>query len=396
VNTFKGKIVAIVIVLFVVAAAYGIGSGTLFTTQKASADSTMIYNANTVTSVYEAASPAVFRIEVTEQSTGMFGRSLQRGQGTGFLIDDKGHLITNNHVVDGSTSVKVVLQNGDTVDAKVLGTDAIDDLAVISINSSVVSGIKPLQLGDSSVVKPGQMAIAIGNPFGLDDTITVGIISGLNRTVNGSNLRGMLQTDAALNPGNSGGPLLDAGGLVIGINTAIEATTTGANNIGFAVPSNVAKNVLSDLMASKAISRPWLGISGRAITQTVSQNLGLSVTEGVYVVSVTKDSPAEKAGLKGSGLDSSGALTKGGDVITALDGNTIKTVEAISSYLLTKKVGDTVTLSVLRDGNTLSLPVILGTWPTSLVSDTSPNTIPPSDSQATPNMPGGNWRFFGR
>jgi S1-C subfamily serine protease len=396
VNTFKGKIVAIVIVLVVVAAAYGIGSGSLFATQKASADSAVIYNANTVTSVYETASPAVFKVEVAETSTGMFGRSLQQGQGTGFLIDDQGHLLTNNHVVDGSSSVKVVLQNGDTVDAKILGTDAIDDLAVISVNVSSVSGIKPLQLGDSNAVKPGQMAIAIGNPFGLEDSVTVGIISGLNRTVNGSNLRGMLQTDAALNPGNSGGPLLDASGLVIGINTAIESTATGASNIGFAVPSNVAKNVLSDLMASKTITRPWLGISGRALTQSISQSLGLSVAEGVYVMSVTKDSPAEKAGLKGSGLDSSGTLTKGGDVITAVDGKTIKTVEAISTYLLTKKVGDTVTLTVLRDGGNLSLPVILGTWPTSLGSAASPDTIPQPEPQGTPNIPGWNWRFFGR
>jgi S1-C subfamily serine protease len=396
-SSLKGKIIAVVIILVIAATAYGVGSGAFFTTRDASAQSAVLYNSNTVTSIYDAASPAVFQIQVVEKSSNIFGNSTQEGLGSGFLIDTQGHILTNNHVVESASSVKVVLQNGDSVDAKVLGRDAIDDLAMISVDPSVVSGITPLVLGDSQAVKPGQMAIAIGNPYGLDDTVTVGIISGLNRTVSGSNLRGMLQTDASLNPGNSGGPLLDASGSVIGINTAIEATTSGASNIGFAVPSNVAKNVLSDLLASRTITRPWLGISGRALTQSVAQNLGLTVNEGVYVVSLTKDSPAEKAGLKSGSTDSSGNLGKGGDVITAVDGKAVKTVEAISSYLLTKKVGDTVTLSVLRDGSSLSLQVTLGTWPTSLVSETSPNTNPQQPSpDNTPNIPGWNWRFYGR
>jgi len=395
-NNFKGKIIAIVIVLVIAAAAYGVGSGALFTTRSASADTAVLYNANTVSSVYEMASPAVFQIEVTEQSAGFFGRSLQQGQGSGFLIDNLGHILTNKHVVEGASSIKVFLANGDAVDAKLLGTDALDDLAIISIDASLVSRITPLQFGDSQAVKPGQMAIAIGNPYGLDDTVTVGIISGLNRSVRGSNLRGMLQTDASLNPGNSGGPLLDAGGLVIGINTAIEATASGASNIGFAVPSNVAKNVIPDLMTGKAIARPWLGISGQALSQTVAQNLGLTVNEGVYVVSVSKDSPAEKAGLKGGSVDSAGTLAKGGDVITAIDGKAVKTVEAISSYLLTKKVGDSITLFVLREGNSLNLPVTLGTWPTTLVSETSPEANPLPQPKATPNIPGWNWRNYGR
>jgi S1-C subfamily serine protease len=400
-NSIKGKIIAVIIVLVIAATAYGMGYGAFFNNKEASAETAILYNSDTVSSIYEAASPAVFQIQVTEESSNIFGNRSQEGRGTGFLIDTQGHILTNNHVVEGTSSIKVILQNGDSIDAKLLGTDAIDDLAVISVDAARVSGIIPLELGISQTVKPGQMAIAIGNPFGLDDTVTVGIISGLNRTVSGSNLRGMLQTDAALNPGNSGGPLLNANGSVIGVNTAIETTTTGASNIGFAVPSDVVKNVLPDLIASKTITRPWLGISGRALTQSVAQNLGLTINEGVYVVTVTKDSPAEKAGLKGAGVDSSGTLAKGGDVITAVDGKAVKTVEAISSYLLNKKVGDTVSLSIQREGGSLSLQVTLGTWPSSVTTktETSPDTEPdntPENMPNFPNIPGWNWRFYGR
>ena len=235
----------------------------------------------------------------------MFGNSTEEGLGSGFLIDNQGHILTNNHVVDGATTVQVTLTNGNTVNGKVLGTDPVDDLAVVSVDPSAVAGITPLQLGDSSLVVPGQMAIAIGNPLGYTDSITVGVISGLNRSIfSGSNLRGMLQTDAAINPGNSGGPLLDDQGMVIGINTAAEIGATGADGMGFAIPSNLAAKLLPDLIAGKTVTRPWLGISGTALTQATASTLGLSVNKGVYVVSVVANSPAEKAGLKAGGSNS--------------------------------------------------------------------------------------------
>jgi S1-C subfamily serine protease len=339
----------------------------------------VLYNAETVTSIYDNASPAIFEIEMTEQS-GYLNRLMQ-GQGSGFLIDNQGHILTNNHVVDGATSVKVVLDNGNTIDATVVGTDAIDDLAIISVDASAVKGITPLQLGDSSAVKPGQMAIAIGAPFGLTDTVTVGVISGLNRSVSGSSLIGMLQTDAALNPGNSGGPLLDVNGMVIGINTAVEAQAMGADRIGFAVPSNVAQKALPDLIAGKKIARPWLGITGSALTQTLAQNLNLSVSQGVYVVSVTSGSPADIAGLKGGNLDTDGNAAPGGDVITAADGNSVKTVQELSNYFNTKNVGDTVTLSIIRQGSTMDVKVTLGSWPSNTTTPALPTT-------PQPRMPG--------
>ncbi len=384
-NTLKGKIVAVIVVMVIAATAYAVGAGAIFAPQEASA-APVLYSQDTVTSIYDNASPAVVEIDITQQAAGFLSWSVE-GQGSGFLIDTEGHILTNNHIVDGAVSVKVILKGGNTVDAKVVGTDSVDDLAVISVDASAVKGITPLQLGDSSAVKPGQMAIAIGNPYGLEGTVTVGVISGLNRSVSGSSLTGMLQTDAALNPGNSGGPLLDANGMVIGINTAIELSSTGARGIGFAVPSNVAKKALPVLMAGKQVARPWLGISGVALTQALAQKLGLSVNQDVYVVSVNPGSPAEKAGLKGSNLDITGAPAKGGDVITAVDGKTVASVQDLSSYLNTKNVGDNITLSVLRNGTKMDVQVTLGTWPSNITSSGTPGTIP----QPQPRIPGPGW-----
>jgi S1-C subfamily serine protease len=378
-NTFKSKIVAVLLVAVIALAAYGIGAGHLFTPATADA-APVLFDADTVTTIYNAASPAVVEIDLTQQS-GFFGST---GLGSGILIDTQGYILTNNHVVDGATSVRVTLDNGDDVAATVVGKDAIVDLALVKVDAAAVAGITPLTLGDSSAVRPGQMAIAIGNPYGLDDTVTVGIISGLDRSI--GNLTGMLQTDASINPGNSGGPLLDINGLVIGINTAIETSPTGATGIGFAVPANVAARVLPDLRAGTTVTRPWIGISGTALTETLAQELGLSITRGVYVISVTADSPAQAAGLKGGNM-----AAGGGDVITAADGQSVASVPDISSYINTKKVGDTVTLSVLRAGSQITVQVTLGAWPDNLTNMPSFDT--PQTPSPLPDFPWGpGWR----
>lgn len=345
----KGKITTVIVATGIIMAAYTAGASGVLVQQKVSA-APVLYNADTVTGIYDDASPAVVDIE----TAGPPGHRTVEGRGSGFLIDNQGHILTNKHVVDGAASVKVILGDGNSVNATVLGTDAIHDLAIISVNVSAVNGIAPLQLGNSGAAKPGQMAIAIGTPYGLTDTVTVGVISGLNRTIRGTSLTGMLQTDAALNPGNSGGPLLDANGMVIGINTAIG--TEGGDRIGFAVPSNVANSVLADLIAGKQITRPWLGISGAGLTPTLVQSLNLTVNQGVYVISVFPGSPAEKAGLKGGEM--------GGDVIAAVDGKSVKKFLDLSSYLSTKNVGDTVTLSILRQSSPMDVKVTLGSRPT--------------------------------
>jgi S1-C subfamily serine protease len=379
-NTFKSKLIAVLAVAVIALSAYGIGAGDLFSAASAEA-APVLFNEDTVTNIYNLASPAVVEIDLTQGS----GSYRSTGLGSGILIDTEGYILTNQHVVDGATSVRVNLDNGDNVAATVVGTDAIDDLALIKVDAPAVAGITPLTLGDSSAVKPGQMAIAIGNPFGLDDTVTVGIISGLDRRV--GNLSGMLQTDASINPGNSGGPLLDANGLVIGINTAIETSVSGATGIGFAVPSNVAVRVLPSLRAGTTVTRPWLGISGMALTGTLAQELGLSITEGVYVASVNTDSPAAAAGLKGADPQ-----TGGGDVITAIDGSHVASVPDISNYINSnKKVGDVVTLSVLRAGSQLQVQVTLGAWPDNLTNTLPRFNIPQLPDQL-PDLPFGPWR----
>jgi serine protease Do len=387
-NTWKRKLIIILAVLAIAVGAYTVGSGMYFVSQNVSA-SPALYSQDTVTSIYEKSSPAVVEIDITQTATGFFGSSIMEGQGSGFLVDDQGHILTNNHVVTNASSVSVMLSNGNNIETKVVGTDSLNDLAIIKVDPSAVSSVSPLQFGDSSALKPGQMAIAIGNPYGLDNTITVGVVSGLNRSVSGSSLSGMIQTDAAINPGNSGGPLLDANGLVIGINTAIEASTTGARGIGFAVPSNVAENDLPDLISGKQVVRPWLGISGLALTQNLADTLGLSIQQGVYVLGVISGSPAEKAGLKAGNLDAQGNPTPGGDIITSINNQAVKNVQELSTYLNTRKVGDEVILKILRNGNELDLQVTLGVWPDKLDFNQTPNITP--NPRLTPNTPGRGW-----
>jgi S1-C subfamily serine protease len=376
-KTLKSKITVVIASLLVVGAAFGIGTSVHLVANTASAAPTL-YSQDTTTSIYNNASPAVVEINITQTVNTIFGNSTQAALGSGFLVDNQGDILTNNHVVDGTTTVQVTLTNGNTIDGKVLGTDPVDDLAIVKVDPAAVAGIKPLTFGDSSLVVPGQMAIAIGNPLGFTDSITIGVISGLNRSIPNSNMRGMLQTDAAINPGNSGGPLLDDNGNVIGINTAAEIGATGADGMGFAIPSNLAVKIMPDLIAGKTVSRPWLGISGTALTQTTASQLGLSVNKGVYIVSVIANSPAEKAGLKAGGSNTDGTLVAGGDVITAVDGKAVTSVDDLSAYISTKSVGDKVSLTILRNGQSITVQVTLDAWPANLSSSTpqAPTTTP--------------------
>ncbi len=305
-----------------------------------------------VVDIYEEASPAVVQI-----AAGL-------STGSGFLIDDKGHILTNSHVVEGASSVTVTLSDDTELDGVVLGVDAADDLALVKVDASDVTRILPLALGDSDNVEPGQMAIALGSPYNLEGTITVGVISGLDRSLTGNDGRpitGVIQTDAALNPGNSGGPLLNSDGEVIGINTAIESQS--ANGVGFAIPINTAKDVLSRLQQGQAVERPWLGISGTTLTGEMADVLDLSVDQGAYVLAVVRGSPADEAGLIGGGTTFNGDPHKGGDVITAIDGEPVESIEDLIDFLNTKKAGDQVTLTVVREEDTLELSLTLDVFP---------------------------------
>ncbi|MDD5590639.1 MAG: trypsin-like peptidase domain-containing protein [Dehalococcoidales bacterium] len=325
-----------------------------------------LYDEEAIVTLYSQAIPAVVEINTVvggkEYPSDLFRTPDVKGQGSGFFVDEEGHILTNYHVVDGASSISVTLHSSETVDAQIIGTDSENDLALLKVDPININDISPLLLGDSDSVKPGQMAIALGSPYGLEGSITVGIISGLGRTMAGTQTRSipnMLQTDAAINPGNSGGPLLNSKGSVIGINTAIEASS---NNIGFAIPINNAKSLLPALLQGGEVGTPWLGISGTAIDQTLASKLNLATDHGVYVVSVMPDSPAERAGLVPSGTDQ-GDPTSGGDIITAIDGHEVTTVSDLLQYLNTRDIGEQVSLTVIRGDETIAVEVTLDEWP---------------------------------
>ena len=331
-----------------------------------------LYDENTLVVIYERSIPAVVEVRtVTNDLSGVqdlfpfdFPIPEQIGQGSGFVIDDDGYILTNNHVVEGASEVSVTLHDGRALDAEVVGTDRESDLALLKVGPNELDGISSLTLGDSDAVKPGQMAIALGSPLGLEGSITVGVVSGVGRSITSETRRpisSMIQTDAAINPGNSGGPLLNSKGEVIGINTAMQ--TSG---IGFAVPVNTAKSLLPDLLEGGEVKSPWLGISGVAINQELAETLNLPVDSGVYIVGVVPDSPAEEAGLRGSGSDERGRPTFGGDIVKAVDGEAADRVEDLIAYFNEKKPGDKVSLSIARGDENLTIDVTLGEWPENL------------------------------
>ncbi len=351
-----------------------------------------LYDEDTVVSLYERCIPAVVQVEaetgISSRLLGPFGMDIPnvRGQGSGFIIDTEGHILTNNHVVDRASSVKVVLSDGTELQGKVIGVDRNNDVALLQVDASRVPAMSYLVLADSSKVKPGQMALALGSPFGLQGSITIGIISGTGRSIPNSNSRNIMdiiQTDAAINPGNSGGPLLNSQGEVIGINTAIEAT---ANGVGFAVPINTAKKVLPELLKGSTIKTPWLGIEGMPVSQDLAGELNLKTTKGVYIVGVMTGSPADKAGLVESGRNGQNEPGAGGDIIMAVDETPVSKVDDILAHFNGKKPGDKVTLTIQRGDEKISVPVELAEWPDRLPGyydynqGNGPDWIPAPDS----------------
>ncbi len=314
--------------------------------------------------VFEKVHPAVVNIAATTLSVNFWMQIIPtEGQGSGFIIDSRGYILTNNHVVANARRIIVTLSGGKKLSATLVGRDPASDLAVIKIPSGSIDLIAPL--GDSNDIRVGQKAIAIGNPFGLSHTLTTGIVSALNRSImteEDAQIDGLIQTDAAINPGNSGGPLLNSNGEVIGINTAIFSLSGGYQGIGFAIPINRAKEVATQLIISGRVARPWLGITSINITRELSEDLGLAVEEGVLIVSVMHGSPADQAGLRGGtrriiigGME----LLIGGDIITAMDGDPIDDNEALLRLLDKMKVGQTITLRVYRDQRPIDIEVVL-------------------------------------
>lgn len=289
--------------------------------------------------------------------------------GSGFVYDTSGHIITNNHVVEGAKTVDVRFVDGNIYSADVIGTDPYNDIAVLQITDDFSEEhLQPMILGDSSQIEVGQQVIAIGNPYGLSGTVTTGIVSQVGRLLPNSeagySIPNVIQTDAAINPGNSGGPLLDMQGHVIGINTAIQSGTGEFSGIGFAVPSNTAKRLIPSLIENGKYSHPWLGVSGTSLTPEIAKQLDLPKNyKGVFVTTVIKDGPAQKAGLQEASYNINREI-KGGDVIIAIDGYQMRDIDDLIIYLAdNKKVGDSVVLEVNRNGNLVELTAILAERP---------------------------------
>jgi S1-C subfamily serine protease len=293
--------------------------------------------------------------------------------GSGILIDTEGHILTNNHVVEGASKVEVKLGASDTTyTAEVVGTDPATDVALLDVNAPE-DQLHPLPLGDSSKVEVGEPVVAIGNPFGLDRTVTSGIVSAIQRQIqapDGFSISHVIQTDAAINPGNSGGPLIDGEGRVIGINSQIQTGGSGNGNvgIGFAVPINTAREVVQQIEAHGEVKHAYLGISGGSVTPDLAKALKLPEKEGVLVNEVVKGGPADEAGLKGGDTSATieGANFRlGGDVITEVDGKKIEGMEEVINAVNAAQPGDKMVLTVDRGGNPKKITVTLGVRPAS-------------------------------
>lgn len=349
--------------------------------------------------IYEQVNPSVVNIEVTSKvktsdltSSLPFdfsspfnmpddnqpdGEQVSHALGSGFVWDDQGHIVTNNHVVNGADKIMVRFSDGSEYQAKVVGNDPSSDLAVIQVTDA--GQTVPLQLSDSDQVKVGDLAIAIGNPYGLQGTMTVGYVSALGRSItsdtasSGSTgtytIPDVIQTDASINPGNSGGVLLDDQGYVIGVTSAIESSTRSNAGIGFVIPSNIVNHVVPELIKSGKYDHPYIGISGTDVTADIRQAMKLDNNQrGALVVSVTSGGPADKAGLKGSTqqeeIDGSKVIY-GGDIIVSINGQKINEFDDVVSYLFkNSEVGDTLKLGVLRDGQTQTVDLTLEARPT--------------------------------
>jgi S1-C subfamily serine protease len=311
-------------------------------------------------------------VEITVGSTQVDpfgGEQQQRGQGSGFVIDSDGHIVTNDHVVNGANSVWVRFWNGDTHKAEVVGTDASTDLAVIKVDAPD-SVLHPVTLGDSGAVQVGDSVFALGSPFGLEESFTGGIVSAVHRqirAINGFNINDSIQTDAAINHGNSGGPLLNSSGRVIGVNAQIRSDGGGSDGVGFAIPSNTVRTIADQLIESGDVEHAYLGVEIQDVPGSVADELGL--VEGVQIASFPNTdsrTPAQKAGLRaatGEKTIDGETYSTGGDVITAIEGQKITSSDELQRAIDAKQPGDTISVTYWRNGDSHTVDVKLASRP---------------------------------
>jgi S1-C subfamily serine protease len=331
-----------------------------------------------LTEIFERSEEGVVRINVKRTDSDPRGGG---GIGSGFVYDDLGHIITNDHVVENSEKIVVTFLDGRSYNAKIVGQDVFTDLAVIKVDVGAET-LHPLPLGDSSKLRVGEQIAAIGNPFGLSGSMTSGIVSQMGRLLpsqdRGFQIPDIIQTDAAINPGNSGGPLLNMWGEVIGINTAIQSENGDFAGVGFAIPSRTVQKIVPALIEEKEYHHPWVGISGRDMDLDLAQVLGVEDTTGFLVINVVEDGPAKKAGLRGftEVKEIDGVRYQiGGDVILAVDGKVVRKIDDILIHLQREKsVGDQIVLQILRDGKVTDVVITLEERPNSNVSENSTNS----------------------
>jgi S1-C subfamily serine protease len=313
--------------------------------------------------VYKTKSPGVAFITTSQKVEDWFGetREEERGNGSGSVIDTEGHIVTNAHVVEGASKLTVSFGGDKIFPAKVVGVDLDTDLAVIQVDTPK-ENLTVIPFGDSDKLIVGQKVIAIGNPFGLDRTLTTGVISGLQRPIRARNNRpieGAVQTDASINPGNSGGPLLNKYGQMIGINSQILSPAGGSVGVGFAIPVSIAKRVVPQLIQFGEVRRAKLGIGSRNVSDLIKQGIKLPTNEGLLVINVAQGSAAEKAGLRGVSQDTGTGEITFGDTILSIDDEKINNQDALYRSLDKKQIGDTIQVEIFRDGKKQTIPVKL-------------------------------------
>ena len=314
-----------------------------------------------LTEIFEKAEPGVVRVNTIGNQTA----NETGGVGSGFVFDKKGHIITNAHVIEGSTKTVVTFLDGRSYNAEIIGMDEYTDIGVIKVNADLKL-LNPLSLGDSSNLDVGEPIAAIGNPFGLSGSMTSGIVSQMGRLLpsgSGYSIPDVIQTDAAINPGNSGGPLLNMRGNIVGINTAIQSTTGEFTGVGFAIPSKTVAKIVPTLISEGEYKHPWIGISGRDIDPDTANVLGLKDAIGFQIITVVENSPAADAGLIGSDkmiVVEGREYPTGGDIIVGVDGMDVRKIDDILVHLQrVKTVGDEMNLEILRDGRTTNVTIIL-------------------------------------
>jgi S1-C subfamily serine protease len=312
--------------------------------------------------VYKALSPGVAFITTSTQAQNFLGEEseTEKGNGSGSVIDAQGHILTNYHVVEGATKLSVSFGGEKTYQAKVVGGDPDTDLAVIQIESGT-DKLTVVPLGDSDQLEVGQKVLAIGNPFGLDRTLTTGVISGLQRPIrarNGRTIEGAIQTDASINPGNSGGPLLDKFGRMIGINSQILSPAGGSVGVGFAIPVSIAKRIVPQLIQYGEVRRPKLGAALYSVEQLSERGIEMPVAKGLLIRSVSPGGSAAGAGLRGLSQDANGELILG-DIITSIDGTKVADMDDVYKILDKKQIGDTVQVEIYRGSKTQIVPLKL-------------------------------------